>query len=88
LVQFHIAYEEKALPSYAEGATLRKIGYNKYYVDSKHKKIVKNPLQELGGRTVMCKIAFYSTEPDDQPGLLLPPVHLPMSTVKQDVSFL
>jgi hypothetical protein len=36
----------KALPSKHEGATLRKIGAKQYYVDSKHKKIVKNPLQK------------------------------------------
>jgi hypothetical protein len=33
----------EALPSKHEGATLRKIGAKQYYVDSKHKKIVKNP---------------------------------------------
>jgi hypothetical protein len=36
----------EALPSKHEGATLRKIGAKQYYVDSKHKKIVKNPLQK------------------------------------------
>jgi hypothetical protein len=52
----------EALPSKHEGATLRKVGNKQYYVDEKHKKIIKNPLQRgnpeywnLNGQ------AFYST---------------------------
>jgi hypothetical protein len=36
----------ESLPSIHEGATLRKIGNKEYYVDSKNKKIIKNPLQK------------------------------------------
>jgi hypothetical protein len=46
LVQFHIILHQRSSPSKHEGATLRKIGAKQYYVDSKHKKIVKNPLQK------------------------------------------
>lgn len=50
------------LPSKHEGATLRRVGNKAYYIDSKNKKIIKNPLQKgnpeywnLNGQ------AFYST---------------------------
>lgn len=34
------------LPAKHSGATLRKVGAKEYYIDSKNKKIVKNPLQK------------------------------------------
>jgi hypothetical protein len=47
LVQFpHYITPKEKLPSKHEGATLRKIGAKQYYVDSKHKKIVKNPFKK------------------------------------------